>query len=385
MSGGLRLLRHQRARNLPFASLGFASVTVPANFLGMHINNPLLATGTADPPPAFTYGTYRSQSAGISWRHINTSNGVYDWSKLDAIINYERGLGHDICYTFYGTPQWAASITGTNGPYGGNGEASPPTSNATAASFITALLTRYNTGGVRKIKYIELWNEPSFAQVVDNLHYWWGTAAQLVATAKAVADAARAVDPGIIILSPGFDQVSPVNNLAIWLAANDGSGNLGKNLIDGVAFHAYYSTGYGPMSIFNGGTNYYVDITRVKAAIIGAGLSASTPIYCTEWGLSTAVGGTVLAQFAALSAAQRKARIGRTLLMAALQGVQFFGVYAYGSPSENLSGDLVGDTSGALAALVDIQSKIAGKTLTNATINQDGQITVLADSQLYSV
>lgn len=377
--------RRPRGRPLVVTSLGLAPVTVPRNYLGMHCNFPQLATGVSNPPPTFGFGTYRTQSAGIAWNHCNPSNGVYNWTLLDAVIDYHYSRGRDICFVFYGTPTWAASITGTNGPYGGNGEASPPSNNAFAGTFITALLTRYNGSGVKKIRYLELWNEPSYGVTASNLYYW-GTAVQLVATSRVVFDAAKAVDPTITILSPGFDRVDPDNTVAAFLTAVDPvSAKTGLQLVEGVAFHAYYTTGFGPMSIVNGGTPYYVDMTRIRAAIVSAGGSVSMPLYCTEWGLSTAVGGTVLAQFAALSSSLRKARIGRTLLMAALQGCQFFGVYAFGAPLENLSGDLAEDYPGAIEALVDIHTRIAGKTLTAATIDQAGQISCLADGARFTI
>ncbi len=148
-----------------------------------------------------TLGSIRLWDDGVKWAHIETSNGVYNWSKLDNWISKAQAQQMDVLYTIGDTPQWAGKIPakrpcGSSGPY----SCSAPTdvnsdgtgSDAKFSAFITALVTRYKG----QIAFYELWNE------ADCTCYFAGTTAQIVRMGKDAAAIIRSIDPAAKIISP---------------------------------------------------------------------------------------------------------------------------------------------------------------------------------------
>src|SRR6266852_506933 len=108
------------------------------------------------PDPA-TFGCVRLWDCGVTWREIEKSRGVYDWSTLDAELALL--LGKEIIYTFGKTPQWASMRPNEISPGGKfDGGAAPPSdvdgANQMWKDFVTAMAKRYN--GV--ITAYEIWN-----------------------------------------------------------------------------------------------------------------------------------------------------------------------------------------------------------------------------------
>lgn len=352
------------------------AVPVPQNYIGLTFNgfptNPS-NPGAPEPAPQFNYGGFRTLDSGkgrFFWARLNPSNGVYDWNDLDDYMNYFAGLGKDCWFTLHSTPSWCASTT-TLDPEGMVGGGSMPTSMTHVTTFITALCNRY----LGQLTHLEIWNEPNMAAGT----FWEGTAAQLVTLGKTVRDAAKAVDPSIIVLSPGFNHLTPMNT---WLAAQDPvSGQFGYQIIDGLAFHPYTGTA----SYFDN-INYASDPPRMYGAIYYKGRYGipSIPVYVSEYGISGSVDATIAA-FLALPAEERRARIGRTLAIYAAMGAQSFYLYQY-SAVQFLCGDLVTDTNGVVAGVNDFY-QVCGKTIKarGAKFWQDGSISIeTTDNRLYN-
>jgi hypothetical protein len=53
-----------------------------------------------EPWPQVTFGSLRLWDAHSAWREINTANGVYDWSGLDAWLGAAQTGGQHVLYTF---------------------------------------------------------------------------------------------------------------------------------------------------------------------------------------------------------------------------------------------------------------------------------------------
>src|SRR6202043_2962748 len=121
---------------------------------------------------------------GTSWGDLNPAPSVYDFSNLDVWIATAQAHNADIVYTFGETPAWASSspttVCGTNGSP--NGSCAPPNdlnadgtgSNQHWKDFVTAVVTR----AAGKIKYWEIWNEPTV------VGYWQGTNPQMLRLAQ---------------------------------------------------------------------------------------------------------------------------------------------------------------------------------------------------------
>ena len=221
-------------------------VYVPMTFAGIHSHR--WPFGSA-PAPTYGYGTVRSlnydpvDTLGVHWYAINTADGVYDWSKMDQWVNTHYAAGKQLIYTFYGTPAWCASDMSQRDPYNRYGGDSAPSSLTCVQKYIDALVRRYNGDGVRRLHYIEIWNEPTFG----GIPYWRGSATQLAQLGRTVYQSAKSVDPGIKVLWPSF--VEWYSGVQVWADniqygnASDGAGGTGKDWADGFAFHFYsYST-----------------------------------------------------------------------------------------------------------------------------------------------
>lgn len=140
------------------------AVTVPAKFMGMHYDESIFA-GDGSPSLGATVPSYgpkiwRTQALRCFWPHIETSNGVFDWTRMDARIGYFYGLGQDIYYQCHATPSFhqgvGAAWTSVLDQYGVN----PCTPDLTAFStFVSTLVARYVSRGT-PLKYISFVNEP---------------------------------------------------------------------------------------------------------------------------------------------------------------------------------------------------------------------------------
>jgi len=143
-------------------------------YFGMHIHN--LAAGNWTPSgeltpfPPFSFSTFRLWDV-TPWAEIESSQGSFDWTKLDGTINTATANGvSDFVFTFGNVPQWASSNPGGSCKGASAGTCFPPARLTDFDNFATRLVQRYC--GV--IKYYETWNEPSIPD------FWAGTNAQLL-------------------------------------------------------------------------------------------------------------------------------------------------------------------------------------------------------------
>src|SRR6478672_3662560 len=128
------------------------------------------------------------QNAGIgwarcpfSWRDIETSKGVYNWTLTDDAVNQANARGLHIYAGLGYTPTWASA---------GGHSYDPPTNSADWASFVTVCVTRHKAS----VHHWELWNEPNLSQ------FWGGTQTTYINNIlKVGADAAHAADPDCMV------------------------------------------------------------------------------------------------------------------------------------------------------------------------------------------
>lgn len=360
-------------------------VKVPSDFLGFHFHRWPVGTPLSN-PPIVPYGSVRTHDGGLSWNKIDLGTYAspgpnYDWTHLDAVVATHVALGKTIVFTLYGTPSYCLLrpaerlVTDAYGAPGGGGAAQP----ALVAAFITALLTRYNTSGPRKIKAIEIWNEPDFSMKVLAGFFFWGSASELVSMGIAVRQARDAVDPGVEVLSPGF--TSGVANMTAWLDASY-NGVYGKDIVDGVCWHPYGASALEPGSVVYGQFGTLV----VDRALAKRGMTGKKK-YITEYGIagSTNVANPkdILQIFLNAAPIVRYRRLARVLAIAAASGVQGYYIYSY-DHTDKLCGDYYNDTQGVMQAVTDICNIVAGKTITRSEYLSDGSISLTINGVVYN-
>ena len=144
----------------------------------------------------------RLRSAGVtyvkedvSWRTLEPSRGVYDWSSMDRWVAAATSGGLRIIALPCDAPRWAMPAW-NYAPVRGSGRL------ADFSAFVRKLVERYGTRGdfwvehpelrTRPIRYYDIWNEPYVPR------FWAGRFPDPVGYArmfKAVVEAARPADP----------------------------------------------------------------------------------------------------------------------------------------------------------------------------------------------
>lgn len=290
---------------------------VDRKFAGMHYHAE---------QPTVNYSVARNVDVpGCMWWSVEAAaRGARDWSALDAFIAGAAAAGRDIVFNLLGTPTWASARPAEPGHYA-NGSDAEPASVDDLAAFVAAVGSRYRARGT-PITAFEILNEPKFAGggTVAQGNYFTGTPQALARMAKAVFQAAKGADSGVLILSPAptgleFPWVagdrSGTDHLDRFLAAADGAGGTGRDWVDAIAFHSYSHDGY---------NNVFAlpqMVANVRAVMALHGLS-DRPIWITETSAITPPLNSFVAR-------HQQEYIARTLLLALGAGVSRVLWYAW--------------------------------------------------------
>lgn len=342
------LLTFPQGIKVPSKFSGIQNATYPINYSGL--SSPRLPrTMSAHERSHDLNGSY------AMWRNLNTANGVFNpvaVGKLDLWLDQCYADGLEVNFCVYGTPAWAAntSVNWTD-QYGYQYNANPTSDlssagSASLSSYITWLVNRYNSGAVKKIKYIEAWNEPLFSATTSS--FFTGTPVQLAQMMKAVYTAAKAADPSIIVLSPGFAGMSSGLSPMVkdLLTAAVGDGTTGKDWCDAIAFHPY-----------DLGVHQFHSVYPVASALQNFLLDVSTYapgklIFNTEQGF--------LHGWDGISQVERASIIKKSALLQAALGIQK--ITWYGASSGYASGQNVSPTY--------VADNLIGGPLTDETIRE---------------
>lgn len=299
-------------------------------------------------------------SGAGAWGNTHTADGVFNWTRLDGFVDYHFAQrGRKLLYCFSYTPTWNSPYPAVNDAFGQPGGGQVPVDMTKGATFVTALLNRYNTGGNKPFMGIEAWNEPSFYAPGTASQNWCGTPAQLAQFTRLINVAAKAADPSILVLSPGFTNGTAsgvpstyVNTMYGYLTASDGAAGYGKDWIDGCCFHNYDTAD-------NSISGHVAKIELYRRIIATAGLSANYPLYQTERGVNVTEHPLHWIRMACIDAA-----LG--LKMSVQYACDFYGHNPRTNPT-------------LLAGMISAYDHINGKTLTYCCINQDLSVTVTAN------
>lgn len=267
-------------------SLGLVGQAIPPAFFGTHINRRGAVFGAGNPFPTIPFAGYRTiDSFGTLWNGIETSSGVYDFTRLDLRLSDAQTLGVDVLYTVYSTPSFHSSSPSDATCGTGLGACDPPSdvnadgsgTDASLKNFLTALLNHVGA----KIAYYEMWNEANITTE------WTGTNAQLVRMAKDMRTIVLAKNPAAKLLSPSFADLtfaSAATKEAAYLATSVG-GSTGSQAADIINFHGYVVTASHPIPLAE---NEVLNLTNLRADLTGTDLAK--PLWDTEWGYSQGLG-----------------------------------------------------------------------------------------------
>jgi hypothetical protein len=157
------------------------AVHVPRAFFGLHD-----ASGKAY--RHLDFGSLRLWDAGVTWRDIETSPGVYDWSRLDSLVSGAQAHHVEVTLVLAMTPSFYAPS-----------QSLPPQDLGAYARFVSAVMSRYRDfNGRRGIAAYQVWNEGNIST------FWTGTPAQLAQLTGIVNDVRNQVDPGATVVAPSF-------------------------------------------------------------------------------------------------------------------------------------------------------------------------------------
>lgn len=127
------------------------------------------------------------------WASIEPQQGVFDWSRYDAIVQALSERGITIVATLRGSPEWSRF------PESRGQADAPPADLATFAAFATAFVEHY---GPELIPFIQLWDRP------NDPAFWGGAASTPSQYAALLTEASLAVErvrPAIQIALAEFE------------------------------------------------------------------------------------------------------------------------------------------------------------------------------------
>ncbi len=217
------------------ASYNHSNQPIKMNFFGTHYAHPNAFGNNTSATSFFpntagsvrTWGTYYPYY--LTWKNIETSNGVYSWTNLDAYVAWARANNMEITFTLGQPPAWAVaggadSAPGTDLNYNTPDPAHPEY----WENFCTALATRYKG----EISSYEIWNEPALSG-----GFYLGTASQLATLTQEASTAIKAADPAAKIISASCTGTENIPFMDAYFAALQSIDALGS--IDIVGYHLY--------------------------------------------------------------------------------------------------------------------------------------------------
>jgi hypothetical protein len=158
---------------------------VAASFFGVHDSSP---TTWPDAP----VGTVRLWDSGVSWRDIETADGVYDFRTLDAQVAAARAHHAKVLLVLGQTPRFHSSHPRRWG-FHGYGAASMP-AKASWIDYVYTVVRRYRG---QHLDY-QVWNEANVAG------FWNGTPRQMARLTRWTARVVANNDPRAKVVAPAL-------------------------------------------------------------------------------------------------------------------------------------------------------------------------------------
>ena len=171
------------------------SLPVSDRYFGMHVG--FVNPGT--PWPVVSFGTWRLWDAEVTWKDLEPSKGVWNFTRLDALVALAQQHQVDVILTLALTPQWASERPNEPSAYT-PGAAAPPADIDDWIDYVQTVAMRYKG----RIAYYEMWNELNCAPT------WTGTAAQIVSLQQAAYTTIKSIDPDAKLISANLTGASGI-------------------------------------------------------------------------------------------------------------------------------------------------------------------------------
>lgn len=199
--------------------------------IGMHFNNPDNVANS---------DWVRLWDCGVTWKDIHLAPGVFDWTRLDALVDLYSD--RNILYCIAATPRWLAIDPDAPhfAPWLGPGTNSLPADIDEFNKFVWNLATRYKG----KIQAYEIWNEPQLADFM--FPYDRKNINRLASMTWRSNRTIKRIDPDALVLSA---SVLPRKSSGGMRRARRYLKALQKRgwPVDRVAVHIYPEIGSGPL------------------------------------------------------------------------------------------------------------------------------------------
>jgi hypothetical protein len=274
-----------------------AASSIGRSFFGTHDSNPIDAGW-----PKAPVGSYRAWDAGVTWRQLETSPGVWNWKRLDDIVRTAQANGSDVLLVLGQTPEFHATQPTAPSLYGPGASSMPKI--AAWTNYVKLVGARYKN---KPVKY-QVWNEANIIQ------FWSGTPYQLANLTRVTDTALRSVDPDALLVAPALatryrDQRLWIDKFYRQRPAVKGYDYPVARYVDVVSLHLYpVSTGAPETSM--------TLLTLCRAILRNRGVTK--PIWNDEVNYGLTNGSPVKP----LSDARQMAFVGRTYLLNAANGVR---------------------------------------------------------------
>ena len=156
------------------------------------------------------------QKTLFQWREIEPVRGQFRWDEADRVVRASAQAGVKIIARLDFQPAWARADGAHNGP---------PDNYADFGNFVTALANRYRAGSpIGQLHAIEVWNEPNLAREWGGAPINEAQAGDYVRLLKTGYEAAKSVDPSIVIITGGLsptgwsdDTARPDDQYLQWM------------------------------------------------------------------------------------------------------------------------------------------------------------------------
>lgn len=195
---------------------------VADTYFGMHIHRADSTTAW----PIARFDAWRLWDAAVSWERLEPQQDAWDFKRLDALVALAERNGVEPMLTLGITPRWAASRPNEKFVYGDGGN-SPPRDLRDWEDYVHTVATRYKG----RIRYYELWNEPTFDEIDKGRGFYAGSARTMVELGRIAHRVIKTVDPENKLISPGFTDEGQRLDLYLRLG--------GRDITDVVAHHFY--------------------------------------------------------------------------------------------------------------------------------------------------
>ncbi|MGA8246577.1 MAG: hypothetical protein WB797_06700, partial [Nocardioides sp.] len=219
-------------------------------------------------------GSVRLWDVGVRWLQIEKTPGLYDWTRLDALVTAAQAAHVEVTYVAAMTPSFYAPLPSL-----------PPDRLSHYRDFLTALMERYRSfHGERGIAAYQVWNEANIS------NFWTGTPHQMAQLTRTMDEVRDAVDPDAQVVSAPLTSRLPYQ--VKWLQRFEAQRLHGIpvwHYFDVAALNLY------PLPSYDGrpGTpeDAIAQLRSIREVMSKAGVPRSLPIWNTEvnYGLQTGV------------------------------------------------------------------------------------------------